>query len=173
MPLAARPGRHVADDDVERSSERLGIGCEGVECANLRVRGQRGFMLVQIDPEDASTRPDALRGVQSPGPRACSQVEDALPLFEQTEPSIDLLQLVDRACGIAFTPRPAPVAILLPPGGQLALVGRRSFFGCGRLFFDWRIRKRHGGLLDCSLDGYEPVACARDAAIHEYDVLLG
>jgi hypothetical protein len=91
---------------------------------------QRYLGIVEVDSKHLAGRPDALRGIQRPRARTCSEIENALALFEQTDASIDFLKLVDRASRVAFASRAAPVVILLAARGQLALFGSfRRFHG--------------------------------------------
>jgi len=60
MALAARLGRHVADDQVERASQALRIGFESVQRTNLCMGWECEIRVVEVDPEHATARTDLL-----------------------------------------------------------------------------------------------------------------
>lgn len=132
---------------------------------------QRETGVAEVDPKHVTARADLFRGVQCPGSGAGSEIENALAFGEQTDPAVDLLQLVDRTSRVAFAPRATPVVILLAAAAQLALFGGfRSL--CRRLVLDGALGKRNGCLLDRALQGKDPVARTRNAAFDQNDVLV-
>lgn len=121
-------GCHVAQDDLKGALAEAIAWRDLADVHDLdgRVGGQGGRMRLKIKPNDLSLAAHALCCIERPRAGACAQIQHALPAPKEPKLLVDLLELKNRAGGIAIALRPSGEVVFEPPPTLFSAMYSRS-----------------------------------------------